>query len=278
MTDKRLLTERKKRMVNPASKLPSEASDTPGSLNRAAVVLTTIARGSSKGSLLTELISRTGLPRTTVVRTLDALQGLGWVKRNAQTSSFNMGVDLAALGYSAISRNPLERMGETELSKLAEKLNQVVYLAIRSGLDMVCIGRYEGKSVIQVGRGGPGLRGPFGMTQSCMGIMACLPAQEVVEIVEANMARYHRVEGFDERGFRQTVAEALKNGYGTYDNIILDRTTSGFGVAIKDPSGYPMAGIGTTYITGWLNEEQRMTCLEELRSSALRIEKQLFQM
>jgi len=185
-------------------------------------------------------------------------------------------MDLAGLGYSAISRNPLERTAATELSKLAEKLNQVVYLAIRSGLDMVCIGRYECKSDIQIGRGNVGLRGPFGMTQGCMGIMACLPEQEVHEIIEANMSRYHRIEGFDERGFRETVSEALKNGYGTYDNIILDRTTRGLGVAIKDPSGYPLAGIGTTFITGWLSEEQRQKCLTELQSSALRIERQLF--
>lgn len=264
-------------MIEQSRKPTYGSSDAAGSLNRAAVILTTIARGSSKGSLLTELIARTGLPRTTVVRTLDALQSFGWVERNAQTSRFNLGVDLAALGYSAISRNPLERAAATELSKLADKLNQVVYLAIRSGLDMVCIGRYEGKSVIQVGRGGPGLRGPFGITQSCMGILACLPEQEVYEIIEANMARYHRVEGFDERGFRQTVSEALKNGYGTYDNIILDRTTSGLGVAIKDPSGYPIAGIGTTFITGWLDAEQRLNCLAELRNSAACIEKLVFQ-
>jgi DNA-binding IclR family transcriptional regulator len=196
--------------------------------------------------------------------------------RNSQTKRFNIGADLAALGYSAISRNPLERIAATELSKLANKLNQVVYLSMRSGLDMVCIGRYEGKSVIQVGQGSPGLRGPFGMTQSCMGILACLPEQEVHEIIEANMPRYHRVEGFDERGFRQTVSEALKNGYGTYDNIVLDRTTSGLGLAIKDPAGYPVAGIGTTFISGWLDAEQRINCLEELRASALRIETQLF--
>lgn len=264
-------------MVDSSYKSTSSMSATPGSLNRAAVVLNNIARGSSKGSLLTELIARTGLPRTTVVRTLDALQNLGWVERNERTLRFNLGVDLAALGYSAISRYPLERTAATELSKLAERLNQVVYLSIRSGLDMVCIGRYEGKSVIQVGKGGPGLRGPFGMTQSCMGIMACLPEHEVNEIVEANLPRYHRVEGFEELGFRRTVSEALKNGYGTYDNIILDRTVSGLGVAIKDPSGYPIAGVGTTFITGWLDENQRLKCLDELRNSALRIEKQLFQ-
>ncbi len=257
----------------PKNKLPE---DKAGSLPRAATILSAIARGSSKGSLLTELIARESLPRTTVVRALDALMRLGWVVKNEHTNRFNLGPDLAALGYSAAARNPLERIAETELTLLAEKLNQVVYLAIRSGLDMVCIGKYESKSQIQIGVGGVGLRGPFGMTQSCMGMMARMSSDDVYKIIEANLARYHRIEGFDETGFRQTVKDALKNGFGTYDNIVLDRTTSGIGVAILDPSDYPIAGIGTTFLTGWLTEKQRQSCLLEMKKAAERIQVLMF--
>lgn len=251
--------------------------DKAGSLNRASTILAAIARGSSKGSSLTELILRTCLPRTTVVRTLDNLLELGWVVRSPQDMRFNLGLDLAGLGYSAISRNPLERIASVELTQLAESLDQMVYLAIRSNLDMVCIGRYECRSEIQIGRGGVGLRGPFGMTQSCMGMMARLPEKEVDEIVEANLPRYYRIEGFDETGFRQTIKKAQKNGYGTFDNIILDRTTSGLGVAIMDVTGYPIAGIGTTYLTGWLDEAGQKRCLVELQQAAANIETKLFQ-
>lgn len=246
-----------------------------GSLNRAVILLTAIARGSSKGSLLTELVARTALPRPTIHRVLDTLMELGWVERDSQTQRFNLGPDLAALGYSAISRHPIERIAATELSALADRLDQVVYLGIRSSLDMVCIGRYESESQIQVGKGRVGLRGPFGMSPACLAMMSCLPELEVREIIEANLSRYHRIEGFDERGFRRAVADAMKNGYGTYDNIVLDRTTSGLGVPICDASGYPVAAIGTTYITGWLNEEQRAQCLHALRLAAAKISSRL---
>lgn len=260
-----------------ATKINHKSShDKAGSLPRAATILSAIARGSSKGSLLTELIARESLPRTTVVRTLDALMELGWVIKDSQSGRFNLGSDLAALGYSAAARNPLERVAETELSLLAEKLNQVVYLAVRTGLDMVCIGKYESKSQIQIGTGGVGLRGPFGMTQSCMGMMARMSPDDVYKIIEANLSRYHRIEGFDETGFRQTVKNALKNGFGTYDNIVLDRTTSGLGVAIVDPSDYPIAGIGTTFLTGWLTEEQRQNCILEMKKTAEKIQELMF--
>jgi DNA-binding IclR family transcriptional regulator len=108
-----------------------------------------------------------------------------------------------------------------------------------------------------------------------MGMMARLPKKEVDEIVEANLPRYYRIEGFDETGFRQTIKMAQKNGYGTFDNIILDRTTSGLGVAIMDPTGYPIAGIGTTYLTGWLDEAGQKRCLIELQRAAANIEAKL---
>lgn len=247
-----------------------------GSLNRAVALLTTIARGSRKGSSLTELVARSGLPRPTIHRVLDSLIEMGWVERDEETSRYNLGPDLAALGYSAICRHPLERVAATELSALAESLNQVVYLAVRSGLDMVCIGRYESQSQIQIGKGHAGLRGPFGMSLGCMAMFAHLPPEEVQEIIRINMSRYHRIEGFDEQGFHRTVAHALENGYGTYDNIILDRTTSGLAVAVLDPAGYPVAAIGTTFITGWLDEQGKLQCLDKLRQAAARIGQQLF--
>lgn len=216
------------------SSTTSKTSQAAGSLNRSLILINAIARGSRKGSLLTELVTRTGLPRPTIHRVLDMLIEIGWIVRDEESSRFNLGLDLAALGYSAILRNPIERIANTELSTLAEDLKQVVYLGVRSGLDMVCIGRYESQSQIMVGRGWVGLRGPLGMSPSCMGMFAKMPVYEVEEIVRANMARYHRIEGFDENGFHRTLALAMKCGYGTYDNIILDRTTSGFGVAILD--------------------------------------------
>ena len=249
----------------------------PGSLNRAALLITTIARGSRKGSSLTELVARTSLPRPTIHRVLDMLMALGWVERDAQTARFNLGPDLAALGYSAITRYPLERIASTELSQLAAALRQVIYLSVRAGLDMVCIGRFESESQIQAGRGWVGMRGPLGMSPSCMGMFAHMPPAEVQAIVDANMSRYHRIEGFDETGFHQTLAAAMRNGYGTYDDIVLDRSTSGFGVPILDRDGYPVAAIGTTYITGWLDAAQQQDCLQQLTQAAARITRMLFE-
>lgn len=254
----------------------SVASPLPaGSLNRAVVLLNTIAGDSHKGSTMTRLVARSGLPRPTIHRVLNMLMTIGWVERDQQTGRYNLGADLAALGYSAMSRHPIERIAATDLSMLAKELQQVVFLGVRSGLDMVCIGRYDSASEIQVGRGGVGMRSPFGITPACMGMLACMPETEVNDIIRANLSRYYRMEGFDEKGFHQTVAESRKAGVGIYGNILLDRTTSGLGVAICNPAGSPIAGIGTVYISEWLDDQQRTECLARMQEAALRISAQL---
>ena len=119
------------------------------------------------------------------------------------------------------------------------------------------------------------MRGPFGMTPACMGMFARMNADEVRDIVKLSMPRYRRIEGFDEKGFRQSLSDSMAAGYGIYGNIVLDRTTSGMGAAICDPSGYPVAGIGTTFITGWLDDAQLEQCAKALTTAATDIERRM---
>ncbi|MCB5190906.1 helix-turn-helix domain-containing protein [Methylobacillus arboreus] len=239
-----------------------------GSLNRAAILLRVIAQGSRKGSSLCQLVARTGLPRPTIHRTLDMLAEIGWVYRDPETMLYNLGLSLAALGYTAITRHAIERIAAIHLNELAAILNQVVYLGVRTGLDHTCIGRYESEATVTEGRGRAGLRYPLGLTPSCMAILARLPPHEIEQVVTLNLSRYHRIEGFEETGFRKAVAKAVKQGYSTYDGIILDRSTSGLGVAICDHTGYPLAGIGTTFATGKLTRPQWNACLYQMQKAA----------
>ena len=246
-----------------------------GSLNRASILLTAIARGSRKGSLLTEIVARTSLPRPTIHRTMDMLIKMGWVERDSATRRYNLGHALAVLGYSAINRHRLEAIAAPVLSALAVQLKHVVYLQVRDGLDTVCIGRYESGIVNPDEKGQVGFRGPLGMSPSCTAMFAYLPATEIEHIIKANLSRYHRIEGFDETGFRNVVKDALEKGYGTYDNIILNRILSAFAVAIRDESGYPIAAVAMTYEHEKSTAAERSTFLATLKNATLQIQEEI---
>src|SRR5687768_4692139 len=68
--------------------LANKDTQAAGSLNRSSILINAIARGSRQGSLLTELVSRTGLPRPTIHRILDMLIEIGWVLRDEYTARF----------------------------------------------------------------------------------------------------------------------------------------------------------------------------------------------
>lgn len=80
---------------------------------------------------MAELVARTSLPRPTIHRVLNTLIEHGWIRRDEASARFNLAMGLAALGYFAISRNPIEQIATTHLSVLAEQLNQVVYMGVR---------------------------------------------------------------------------------------------------------------------------------------------------
>lgn len=250
----------------------SRASQLPGSLNRAVTLLTAIARGSPQGSTLCQLVARTSLPRPTIHRVLSTLITLGWVFKDSDSGRYNLGIDLSALGVSAVARNPIEKIASPYLERLVQDINQVVYLNIRTGLDMVCVGRYANRDQVHSDKGWVGMRGPLGMTPGCIGMFSKMSREEVGEIINLNLSRYYKIEGFDERGFRTMVERCLNYGDTKYENIMLDKTRKGVGVPICDISGYPVAGIGMNYIVGSIDDQTLNYYLNYLRAVAGDIE------
>lgn len=249
----------------------NDNASTTGSLQRANILITAIARGSRGGSSLTELVARTGLPRPTIHRVLDTLIRMAWVHRDPHTARYNLGRDLAAIGYSAISRYPVEHSAAPILSQLASEVDRVVYLNVRSGLDMICIGRYESRTPDNRDRGRVGLRGPLGMSPGCLAIFSCLHDTEIEGIIAANMSRYHRIQGFDETRFRAAVGHARQQGYGTYDHIVLDKALSALAVPLLDSDQQPLAAIGLTYDAERYPTKKRQQLLLALQTAAARI-------
>ena len=249
--------------------------DPPGSLNRAVTLLTAIARGSPQGSTLRQLVTRTSLPRPTIHRILNTLIALGWVCKNEMSTRYTLGVDLSALGACAIAHNPIERWANESLNRLACEIGEVLYLNIRSGMDMVCIGRYTNLDRPTGEHGWVGMRGPLGMTPGCIGMFTRMQRDEVHEVMESNLSRYYRIEGFNERAFRGMVTRAVEQGDVRYDPVMFDRTRMGVGVPICDSIGYPIAAIGMNYVDGTLDGPRLEACVNALRKVSGDIESKL---
>ncbi|MEN4450154.1 IclR family transcriptional regulator [Mycobacterium sp. SM3041] len=105
-------------------------------LERASLVLGTFD-GPGRQTF-TQIVRRTGLPRTSVHRILEHLVELGWLRRNGR--DYELGFRLAELGYLAIHQDRLHRAAMPFLWDLHQATGHTVNLAILDGLDVVHLG------------------------------------------------------------------------------------------------------------------------------------------
>lgn len=177
-------------------------------LERASLVLGTF---DGPGRLtFTQIVRRTGLPRTSVHRILEHLVELGWLRRNGR--DYELGYRLAELGYLAIHQDRLHRAARPFLWDLHQATGYVVNLAILDGLDVVHLDTVGDRTAIMA-RTGAGRRHPAYSSAMGRAMLAHAPAGRLAA-VEAAMSG-GRVVGIHDRpsALREELALVRARGY-----------------------------------------------------------------
>ncbi|WP_293022908.1 IclR family transcriptional regulator [Mycolicibacterium sp.] len=113
-------------------------------LGRASLVLGTFDGPGRQN--FTQIVRRTGLPRTSVHRILEHLVELGWLRRSGR--DYELGFRLAELGYLAIHQDRLHRAATPFLWDLHQATGHVVNLAILDGPDVVHLGAVGDRAAV----------------------------------------------------------------------------------------------------------------------------------
>jgi IclR family transcriptional regulator, acetate operon repressor len=150
------------------------------------VVLDAIAE--SRGPLtLTDLATRTRLPRSTVHRVVQALEQQLYVVRVPERPGYVLGPGLLKFGMNAHLR--LLAANRAQLASLAREVRENVELAIFSGREVVVVDQIASperlKGVTQVGKS-------FSLHASCIGmaLLAQLPDERVTELLPPRLERF----------------------------------------------------------------------------------------
>ncbi|MEO6886912.1 MAG: IclR family transcriptional regulator [Jatrophihabitantaceae bacterium] len=104
-----------------------------------------LAEVCAEGSItLTECARRAGLPLSTALRLLRALESSGFVVRN-RTGSFSAGSRLIQLGATALGRQSIVHIAEASMHRIVETTGESTYLATAaSGGTAIYIAMVEG--------------------------------------------------------------------------------------------------------------------------------------
>jgi IclR family transcriptional regulator, acetate operon repressor len=155
-------------------------------IGRATLVLDAIAEG--RGPLtLTDLSTRTGLPRSSVHRVIQALERELYVVRLPDRHGYTLGPGLLKFGMNAHLK--LLASNRSALAMLTRELNENVELAIFSGREVVVVDQLASpdrlRGITKVGKS-------FSLHASCIGmvLLAQLPDEQVSELLRPPLTRF----------------------------------------------------------------------------------------
>ncbi|GGL93229.1 IclR family transcriptional regulator [Streptomyces fumigatiscleroticus] len=155
-------------------------------IGRATTVLDVIAE-SRRALTLTDLAHRTGLPRSTVHRVIQALEHELYVVPAPERPGYVLGPGLLKFGMNA--HLGLLAANRAQLVSVAREVGENVELAVFSGREVVVVDQVASperlKGVTQVGKS-------FSLHASCIGmaLLAQLPDERVMRVLPERLRRF----------------------------------------------------------------------------------------
>ena len=170
----------------PVEDAPAER--TSAGIQSAEIALTVLSAMARTGGAhaVSELGRQLGMPRAKVHRYLVSLERMGFVEQDPASARYRLGTQALQVGLSALSDVDFVREGTNMLPKLAERLNESVFLSVWSNRGPVIV-RWEdgGRPVavnVRVGSVMPLLNSATG--QACA---AWMPEIQIVPLIDREL-------------------------------------------------------------------------------------------
>ncbi|MGV3553302.1 IclR family transcriptional regulator [Rhizobium sp.] len=177
-----------------------------------------------------ELIERTGLAGATVSRLTATLVSLGYLHYDAVLGRYSIGAATVALGYSALSSNPIIHMARPLMQELADWTGAAVALGTSDGLEMVYLANCRSMSPVTL-QLNVGSRVPMARTAMGLAYLSGLDATRRAGLVKA---------------LTQTDGQGSARLAANLDQAMQDRTDLGFVTAFGTWHSYINA-VGVTF-------------------------------
>lgn len=217
------------------------------SIQRAISLLRAVARHNEKGAALSKIAAEAGLHVATAHRMLSALVQEGLVTQDPISKLYYLGIELFLLGGAA-QQFTIRNQLRSALERIAGETGDTVFLLIRSGNDVLCIDRVEGKFPIRTIMIDIGARRPLGIGAGSLALIAFLPDDQFQAILSANASRYAQYQNLTAEDIRKLAAISRKQGYVVSEGLFHEGVTS-LGVPIFNRQKKVIAAITVSSIS-----------------------------
>lgn len=198
---------------------------------RAALVLRQLAT-EPHGLTLLDLAARTGLPRSTTHRIVQALAREGFV---ATDPSGRLRVGSALVGIAVASRRELRHEAGPYLERLSRELHETVNLAVLDGGEVLFIDQHTSRRYLRIASE-IGARFPIHCTANGKALLALLPDDEVARRLPEHLPALTEHTNTERCGLLAELEQIRASGV-AYDREEHAVGVSAVAVAVRDAVG-----------------------------------------
>lgn len=212
------------------------------------------------GLTLTQVVSRTGLPRSSAHRILEHLVKVRWLRR--EDHSYHLGLRMLELGTLAGHQHELRGAATVALHELAHNTGLVVHLAVLDGPDVVYLDKVGGRFGVRV-PSRIGGRAPAHCTGVGKVMLAFAGENGVAAVLDGPMNRPTTASIGTERALRAELARVRDRA------AAFDREESARGLAcVAVPIGTPGSPGAAVSVCGPVNRVHLEQLIAPVRATA----------
>ena len=250
-------------------------SDGTQSLRRGLSLLRLLASSPTDGLRMADMVVRSRLNRSTVVRLTKSLCDERFVEFSPSIKRYRLGPEAYAIGLAAQPHYELQRLSNPLLQALAQESGDTVFFSVRAGNEAICLSRHEGSFPIRNQVLKPGDRFPLGVGAGSVAMLSAMPEDEARAILQIN-AKW--IEALYPRCTAKVIADQLREtrekGYCLNPGWVVPGSW-GIGVPVLDPLGNAVAAISLAAIEARLSLSRRTQLANALMLTSAALSEQL---
>lgn len=212
------------------------------------------------GLTLSQIVGRTGLPRSSAHRILEHLVEVHWLRRDELR--YRLGLRIMELGTLAGYQHQLRGAASAHLHDLAHRTGLIVHLAVLDGAEIIYLDKLGGRFALRV-PSRIGGRAPSTCTSAGKALLAYAGERTLEALLSRPLPRLTPASIGTERRLRGELAQIQDRG------IAFDRSESAPGLAcVGAPVGAPGAPVAAVSICGPVSRVNLEQLVAPVRATA----------
>lgn len=222
----------------------------------------------------TEISEKLGLYKSNVHNILMTFKAMGYLEQDPDSGKFRLGIEVFSLSRAYRQNLDISKISLPYMEKIAEETNELVYLSIPKGDEMVYVETVYPQNQKMIGQAVSGERCKMYCTSVGKAFLATMTQQEILELIQQPLEALTEYTITDVAALLKEIEETRQRGYGI-DNMELNFGMKCVGIILKNHKGQVEAGLSVSAPSLRMDDETIQKTASILKAYGNEIQKML---